>query len=224
MDMDGTLVKPCIDFAKLRRSIYDLAVQDGVVPKGDVIALVDKSFSESARTKAHQVFTDIEQQALKDMELMPGMLELCLYLDQAGLQRAILTRNVQTSVDYLHKVHLTDEVPPFWPQVARDSLCDLTQSLIKPKPHPDAIWHICRHWSCRPDQVIMVGDSLQDDIVAGRRAGCWTVHLDTRTDNDSGNLGESQVEERQAHYTISSLQELQPILSQLPLSLERVAK
>lgn len=45
-------------------------------------------------------------QALADMQLMPGVPELCAYLDQKRIPRGLITRNVKTSVDWLHEHHL----------------------------------------------------------------------------------------------------------------------
>ncbi len=46
-------------------------------------------------------------QALKDMKLMPGIVELCGFLDEQRIPRGLITRNVKTSVDFLHRQHLT---------------------------------------------------------------------------------------------------------------------
>jgi hypothetical protein len=40
------------------------------------------------------------------MQLMPGVPELCAYLDQKRIPRGLITRNVKASVDWLHKNHL----------------------------------------------------------------------------------------------------------------------
>jgi hypothetical protein len=41
-----------------------------------------------------------------------------------------------------------------------------------------ALLHICRTWGAPPSRVIMVGDSVKDDIVCGNRAGAVTVLVD----------------------------------------------
>lgn len=45
-------------------------------------------------------------QALKDMQLMPGVPELCAFLDEKRIPRGLVTRNVKASVDVLHQQHL----------------------------------------------------------------------------------------------------------------------
>lgn len=43
---------------------------------------------------AHAAIAEIEAQALRDMQLMPGVLELSQKLDERGVPRALVTRNV----------------------------------------------------------------------------------------------------------------------------------
>ena len=43
---------------------------------------------------AHAAIAAVEARALADMQLMPGVLELSGFLDQLGVPRALVTRNV----------------------------------------------------------------------------------------------------------------------------------
>jgi phosphoglycolate phosphatase-like HAD superfamily hydrolase len=205
LDMDGTLIQPCIDFVDLRKRIYEVASEDAgmLITSGDVVTMVN-DFSPSNRQRAHEIFHDIEVKALRDMKAMPGMLDLCRYLDDHNIKRAILTRNVASSIQYLHQNLMVDEVP-FYPQVARDSV-DEHGNEIRMKPNSDGINYICRVWNCLPSQTIMIGDSDQDDVVAGNRAGCGaTIHLVTGKDNDSGNVHESSLDDRKPTFRVDSL-------------------
>jgi phosphoglycolate phosphatase-like HAD superfamily hydrolase len=216
-DMDGTLIRSVIDFADMRRRIYELATQDlGVsVQEGDILALATR-LSETGQAKAKLVFEDVESKALRDMELNPGMLALCQLLDEEQIPRALLTRNVESSVEYMHQNKM-GSIPRFQPAISRDSV-DREGNIIRPKPFPDAILHICQQWGCDPSQVVMVGDSLQDDVVAANRAGCISIHLSTMHDNDSGNAEESSDGERVPNITIQSLRELQEMLQSVCVS------
>ena len=209
-DMDGTLIKSVIDFPDMRRRIYHVATEDlGVsVQSGDVLALAD-TLSEKAQADVKVILEDIEAKALRDMELNTGMVELCAFLDQQKIPRALLTRNVESSVEYMHTNKMSS-IPHFQPAIARDTVN--SGNILRPKPFPDAIFHICQQWNCDPSQVMMVGDSLQDDIVAANRAGCISVHLSSGKDNDSGNANESFQEERAPDIVIQSLSELRAIL------------
>lgn len=211
-DMDGTLVRPCIDFGEMRRRIYHVSSQDlqRTITQGCVLELAS-SLSPPAQQEATRIFEDIEEQAIRDMQFMDGMVELCQWLDAQGMRRAVLTRNVERSIDALHnKLH---PVTPFVPAVARNTKCPITAQSIPAKPRPDAIHFICQQWDCDPSQVIMVGDSSKDDVVAANRAGCASVLLCLGEDNCSGNDQESTLEEREPTLTVTSLRDLHEILA-----------
>lgn len=40
-------------------------------------------------------------------QLMPGLHELCRVLDDAGVPRGLITRNVKSSIEYFHDNHFT---------------------------------------------------------------------------------------------------------------------
>jgi phosphoglycolate phosphatase-like HAD superfamily hydrolase len=215
--MDGTLIEPCIDFASMRRRIYAIASDHAGYPvdQGDVVTMVD-TFPPPYQQQGMEVFDDIEAQALRDMKVMPGMLDLCRLLDERGMKRALLTRNVGRSADYLFDTFLfPHQIPRFSPQVARDTINPTTGTVLVAKPQPDGIQYICSVWNCDPSQIIMVGDSDKDDIVAGNRAGCGaTILLKTGCDNDSGNAKESDEGERQPTLVIDLLATLQTLLEE----------
>ena len=212
-DMDGTLVRPCIDFADMRRRIYSVGSRDlsRDITEGCVLELT-KQLSPAAQEEASLILHEIEQDAIDRMAFMDGMIDLCKWLDENHVKRAVLTRNVERSIDAFHdKLHPTT-IPPFAPAVARNTVHPLLQTHIPAKPQPDAIHYICQEWNCLPQDVIMVGDSLKDDVVAANRAGCASIHLSMGEDNCSGNTNDSTLEEREPILTVSSLHELKEIL------------
>lgn len=227
-DMDGTLVQPCIDFASMRRRIYDIANEDynntnttatssqpqqpttTTIDSGCVLEIAAQLSSPESRRRAQEVFADIEQRAIDNMMFMDGLPDLLRFLDRHGVRRAVLTRNVERSVDAMHdKLWHDCGVPPFFPALARDSCVSTVissttdssstttgtteqQTLLRSKPHPDAIRYICDTvWQCDPARVIMVGDSVTDDVQCANRAGCGAAvllkYLGKDWDNDSGN-------------------------------------
>mmetsp|Transcript_47847 Transcript_47847/g.144724 ORF Transcript_47847/g.144724 Transcript_47847/m.144724 type:complete len:336 (-) Transcript_47847:134-1141(-) len=225
-DMDGTLTDHCIDFADMRRRIYAIADEDlgpGNYDAGCVLALADR-LSPDGRAQASDIFKEIEEKASRDMTFNDGVADLCYYIDSIDLKRAVLTRNVETSVDVMHDKLLQREgVSTFFPAIARDSTftCNKTgrERPILAKPAPDAILHICSVWNCQPHEVIMVGDSAADDIVAASRAGCGGKVLLAEggniRDTDSGGGGpvdDLEVIEREPTVTVSSLMELLEML------------
>ncbi|KXZ56885.1 hypothetical protein GPECTOR_1g799 [Gonium pectorale] len=183
-DMDGTLLKPVIDFAEMRRRV-------GVHPtEGDILDVIrQRTPEDQARALA----------ALRDMALMPGAQELCAFLDRQGLPRGLITRNVRRSVQHFHDFLGLD---PFAPAITRE--CEFPY-----KPSPAALQHIASSWGVSPGEVLMVGDSVKDDVVSGNRAGSVSVLLDHNQPPRSPD--DFPGEQRPAH-VVASLSELQALL------------
>jgi len=127
-DMDGTLIKPCIDFAAMRSRVYAIADTDSNLRhkseekrRGDVLELYP-FLSDEGKAMAKEVFEDIEAKAIRDMTLMDSVGDLCQFLDKKGIKRAVLTRNVEKSVDAMQEKlwneHSTKE---FFPSVNRET-------------------------------------------------------------------------------------------------------
>lgn len=125
------------------------------------------------------------------MKAQPGLLSLMHYLDSKSISKAskpspllvdaiavslpiffpdglVLTRNFETPTQHLISTHLSTLTSPFHPI--------LTRTFKPPKPHPAGIHHIASEWGCKEEQMIMVGDSL-DDMRAGRGAGVGATVL-----------------------------------------------
>ena len=62
-------------------------------PAGDILDVI-ASWPPEQQQAAHAAIAEVEAQALRDMQLMPGVLELSAYLDALGMPRALVTRNV----------------------------------------------------------------------------------------------------------------------------------
>ncbi|KAL7477994.1 hypothetical protein ACHAW6_003783 [Cyclotella cf. meneghiniana] len=229
-DMDGTLIQHSIDFASMRRRIYEVADSDPIgkdLERTCVLALANQ-LSIEGRRKAEEIFADIEQRALMEMKLMPGGIELIQFLRENGLKRAVLTRNLEKNVHFMQRLYLDqmegDEESLFHPIVARDTVAgDQSEELLRAKPAPDGILHICSVWDCNPSEVIMVGDSINDDIAAANRAGCGGAVLLTQPDGstldtDSGyavGISEEEILERTPSLCVESLSELKMCLKVL---------
>ncbi|KAG2433471.1 hypothetical protein HYH02_012589 [Chlamydomonas schloesseri] len=203
-DMDGTLLKPVIDFAEMRRRV-------GVTPEmGDILDVIN-TWPEERRAQAYATIAEIEEQALKDMSVMPGAPELCAFLDRNGLPRGLITRNVRRSVHYFHEFLGTQpfqpSIQPFQPAITRE--CEFPY-----KPSPAALQHIAQSWGVAASEVMMVGDSIKDDIVSGNRAGSLTCYLD----NGGGggppaHTPDSFSGEQRPTHVVSSLSDLQELIA-----------
>jgi len=241
--MDGTLIQHVIDFPSMRRRIYQVADDDPIgrsLEKTCVLELAAQ-LSPEGRRKADEIFQEIEERALRDMELKEGAVELMRFLGERGLRRGVLTRNMERNVFHMRKMYhaeltrwqrtqeniedetngTVDEESIFHAIVARNTKSKPEdEEPIKSKPHPDGIIHICSLWGCHPSEVIMVGDSANDDITAANRAGCGGAVLltqpgGTRLDTDSGFAvggSEEEMRERTPSLIVESLLELRDCL------------
>ena len=189
-DMDGTLTVPNHDFKRMYERV-------GCVTS-DILTEID-TWEPARRERAEAIIHEMETEALVGMRVMPHASSLGAFLDERDVPRGLVTRNVSASVDHFHAEHWGRPefghersskqdnerrstsvsssgsflgLKPFFPALARD---------FRPfKPAPDALLHICAAWGVPPSACAMVGDSAKDDVVAGNRAGCVTILLDTQ--------------------------------------------
>lgn len=171
-DMDGTLTVPVIDFSAMYRAVLGdegyVAAKSGN-PGGSIDILHHiETLAPQEQQRAYEVIVDFERQGLDRLQIMPGATELCGYIDSKQMRRGLITRNVKTSVDLFHQRFGLK----FAPALSRE---------FRPyKPNPAPLLHICSSWGIPPNEVMMIGDSLRDDVTCGKRAGAFTCLLDER--------------------------------------------
>ncbi|KAI3430102.1 uncharacterized protein J3R85_008245 [Psidium guajava] len=168
-DMDGTLTVPAIDFAAMYRAVLGDDEYRRIRAESrtgiDILHHIEDWSPDRQRT-AYEVIADYERQALDRLQIMPGAAELCGFLDSKNLRRGLITRNVRSAVDLFHQRFGII----FSPALSRE---------FRPyKPDPAPLLHICSSWEVQPSEVMMVGDSLKDDVMCGKRAGAFTCLLD----------------------------------------------
>jgi phosphoglycolate phosphatase-like HAD superfamily hydrolase len=169
--MDGTLTKPNLDFGEMYR-------QCGVDPAHDILERIATMPDPVQQQRALDIIEEMEEEGRRTLELMPGAKELVSWLDAHGIPMAIVTRNTQKTTDLL----LTDgrmfptnsNNHSFSPVIARDAG-------YPPKPDPTAMSVIAKAWNVElpTDSLLMVGDSLSNDVAFGKNAGVRTALLDS---------------------------------------------
>ncbi|KAI5398102.1 hypothetical protein KIW84_063776 [Lathyrus oleraceus] len=175
-DMDGTLTVPVIDFVSMHKAVLGDDEYHRIKasnPAGiDILKLIDHWPSHQQR-RAYDTIARFEQDALDKLQIMPGAAELCNVIDSKKMRRGLITRNMKPAVDLFHqRFGIT-----FSPALSRE---------FRPyKPDPAPLLHICSLWDVQPNEVIMVGDSLKDDVVCGGRAGAYSCLLDQTGRYDS---------------------------------------
>lgn len=222
-DMDGTLIKHSINFAEMRQRIYDVVDADpiGKDLEKDCVLAMPQRLTEDGERRCHEIFADIEQRAIDNMQLQDGGAELVQFLIESGLKTAVLTRNMEKNVHHMMELYesemcINNDVTIFEPIVARNTKANPDDDEpLKSKPDPAGILHICKLWGCDPSDVIFVGDSANDDMSAANRAGCGGAVLlqpdGCQLDTDSGYaVGDSEAEimERTPSLCVESLSDL----------------
>ncbi|KAG6757284.1 hypothetical protein POTOM_037591 [Populus tomentosa] len=219
-DMDGTLTVPVIDFSSMYKAVlgeteYRRIRQEN--PSGiDILHLIE-SWSPDEQRKANEIILDFERLGRERLQIMPGAAELCGFLDSKKIRfatecvlawsirevmiwsdrRGLITRNVKEAVDLYHQRF---EIV-FSPALSRE---------FRPyKPDPAPLLHICSTWDVQPNEVMMVGDSLKDDVACGKRAGAFTCLLDEKGRYCSADFTELDLE---PDFKVASLAEVHSLL------------
>jgi phosphoglycolate phosphatase len=96
----------------------------------------------------------------------PGAADMLRELSRRGLRLGVVSNALQ---------HLAEAV------LARFGLAEYLQIVVggdrvggRHKPHPEHLWHACARLDVRPNETLMVGDSV-NDVSAARAAGCAIV-------------------------------------------------
>ena len=166
-DMDGTLTKPNLDFKEMYQKC-------GVPLSDDLLVSIAKMPQEQAAA-ARAVLAEMEAEGRRTLELFPGAAECCRWLQQHGIRMALVTRNTAETVTHLHAAHWEPAgLQPFEPAISRDT------ANIPAKPDPAALHAIAAQWDVsRMDELVMVGDSLPNDVGFGKAAGTATALVDS---------------------------------------------
>ena len=188
-DMDGTLTKPKIDFARIRA---ELGLTDPSRPLFEQILELE----EPRRAQALAVLERAELEAGREAEANPGLYPLIEYLEKNQIKKAIFTRSSSRALELtLSNLKLSGK---FFPLVTRDLNLPL-------KPSPAPIQYILEQWQFSPEQILVVGDYVLD-LQSGKNAGARTVYLQHQPSSPSP---------READFVITRLDQLISILEEL---------
>ncbi|KAH1139011.1 hypothetical protein AAZX31_10G180800 [Glycine max] len=201
-DMDGTLTVPVIDFPAMYRAVLgdeEYLRLKAENPSGiDILGHID-GWPPHKQRKAFDAIAEVERQGLERLQIMPGCAELCAMLDSKKIRRGLITRNTKSAVDLFHeRFGIT-----FSPALSRE---------FRPyKPDPGPLLHICSLWEVQPNEVIMIGDSLKDDVPCGRQAGAFTCLLDQTGVYDSPEYADVEFK---PDFKVTSLDEVHSVLKE----------
>ena len=180
--MDGTLIEPLMDFARLRSDL-------GIGPEVGIIEALDAMEPADAEA-GHRVLTEHELHAARNAQLLPHAAETLAAIAAAGLKTALLTRNSAEAMGIV---------------MDRFSLAfDLAWSRENGpiKPEPDGILRACERLGIAPAATACVGD-FKFDMIAANAAGAVAVLFAPAGPSDFAGL---------AQHVIARLDELPPLL------------
>ncbi len=218
-DMDGTLIQLNI-INELILRIYQVADEDplGKYLERDDLEVMVANLSPEGQEKAKKAIEEILQRHVDNMIIQEGGPELIAFLARKGVKRAVLTRNYEQNalvVQEMYRATLNDAT--FDLIIGKDTLYYASDPPAQEIPKADRIRQICNIWECNTSEVIMLGDSIPDDIVEGNRAGCGgTVLLQSKDYNLNLNhyygTSEGDLMERKPTLCIETLSEIRQYL------------
>jgi HAD superfamily hydrolase (TIGR01549 family) len=157
-DMDGTLTVPVHDFPAIKRQL-------GIRPDEDILHHL-AALPEAERAEKKAWLLEHERELALGSNAAAGAVELVRYLCQRGDRVGILTRNAhELALITLEAIGLSDcfDIEDI---VGRDETV--------PKPDPAGLLHLAQRWQITPEQLVMVGDHL-NDLECARNAGARSI-------------------------------------------------
>lgn len=155
-DMDGTLIEPLLDFARLRDEL-GIAAGMGIIEALDAMDPTDAA-------PRRKLLLAREMHAASKAALHPGAVETLDAIRDAGLKTALLTRNAAEAMAVVLERF--------------DLKFDLAWSREDGpiKPEPDGILRACRQLDIAPARTACVGD-FRYDMLAANAAGAVGIVL-----------------------------------------------
>ena len=161
--MDGTLTIPQHDFAAIRQRL-------NIPPNADILGDIAQR-SEADQIKARRILYDWEHELAHAAVPDPSAHALLSLLKSRGMLLGLLTRNLT------NLAHITLEAAGLADFFETEAI--IGRDIGIPKPHPDGIYRICKHFNLPPAQSVMIGDYIHD-TQAGRAAGALTILIDVQ--------------------------------------------
>ena len=192
-DFDGTLTLPgALDFPAIKKAMG--------CPLDQLILEFVESQPPDQQAGLMEILEEREDIAARASLPNRGVEKCLRTLRKKQIPVGILTRNRLESVK--------KSLVQFKEVTIDDFDAIVTREMSLPKPHPDGVIKAAAEMGVSPEELLVVGD-FRFDVIAGKRAGASTVLLT--------NGGESVMapDDPQPDYTISRLEDLPTLLSQL---------
>ncbi len=183
-DLDGTITEPFFDFDAIRREI---GISDNTI---SILDAFEQMSSEDRRV-AEAILKKHENTAVSESTLNKGTEKTLDALRQSSINIGILTRNTKDNTAKVAEKH----------NLKFDAIVDRNDGPVKPDAF--GVLKLCRIFSTRPDETLVVGDYLYD-LLCAKAAGAFAVLMKTHKNSDKF--------ESHADYVISTLDEILEII------------
>jgi len=160
-DLDWTLVNSTIDFNEMKRRVLIYLDTKGIRDPAfkqmrtfDIINNVSHLLEEKEiRETIEQIMNQVELENVHETKPIPGARETLKKLRARGVKIGVLTRGHKAyAIKALQVIDLYSTVDLI---LARDQT-------KKPKPDPRALLHAIKLLQTKPEETLMVGDSILD--------------------------------------------------------------
>lgn len=159
-DLDGTLTEPQHDFDRIRAMLG--------IPPGELILEYLDALPPADAAKRRRRLDRIEAELASESRPASGALNTLMHLQQRQVPVAILTRNSRSNALLsLRAIQAR--------QYFKDELI-IGRDEAPAKPDPAGIHLLSRRMGIEATRCLLIGD-YRHDLEAGRRAGCFTIHL-----------------------------------------------
>ncbi|MEN5158919.1 HAD family hydrolase [Achromobacter spanius] len=188
-DVFGTLVnieRPTRPFRKLVRLLHEAGRprqrDDGIRAMSHPMDL------RQAASLFGGMISDADLNAL-ETEQREEIRSITLFPDAAPTLLALKARGIKVAL-------CSNLAAPYGPPVLellpfQPDFCAWSYEAGAVKPQPEIYQYLCEGIACQPDEVLMIGDTIEADMIGPRRFGMHGYHLDRHaaTSNSAESVG-----------------------------------
>jgi len=168
LDIDGTLVKPDIDWAYVRRRLSELGINVPHKPVAEILARVAVRNPRLAKSVEDEI-VNIERRSAEGIGKDPELRDLLSRFKGRGVRIAVVTlRGRETAVKVLESLGINDLVDVL---VTREDSYDREAQLRI----------VMRMLGAEPSQTYFLGDTTWD-LEAGKSVGVNVLLIDSKDD------------------------------------------
>ncbi len=168
LDIDGTLVKPDIDWAYVRRRLSELGINVPHKPVAEILARVAVHNPRLAKSVEDEIVS-IERRSAERVRQDPELRDLLSRFKSRGVRIAVVTlRGRETAVKVLESLGISDLVDVL---VTREDSYDRKAQLRT----------VMKILGAEPSQTYFLGDTLWD-LEAGKNEGVNVLLIDSKND------------------------------------------